>query len=154
LREIMKRARDGGDAVARQVFIAGMNGAITGSNVDTGQLRSGWYAAVDGDSAEVPPEGTATPAGEVAARATTVVLQAPSFRRYTLSNNVEHAAYLETGALIPKDPGPSSDSRDGRLGVIFVSGGFTTHSPEGLLVKAILEARRAIRAYDGKGLAE
>ena len=154
LREIIKRAKDGGDAVIRQVFISGMNGAVSGSNVDTGRLRSGWDAAVDGDSAYVPPLGAASPAGEVAAKAAAVVMQAPPFRRYTLSNNVEYAALIETGGMVPTDPGPSRDPRPGRTGVVFVSGGYTTHSPAGLLVKAMLEAQRAINDFDGKGLAE
>lgn len=134
--------------VEKSVAITALNALVQGTPVDLGRLRAGWDIATNQDSAFIPAEGVSPSADEVLARGVSRISQADSFVRTTISNNVEYAGFIETGALVPQNPGPSSDPRPGRTGVVFVSGGFLTRAPAGLLVKATLAVEEHIRELE------
>lgn len=150
LRAITAAVPEAVTKVARDVYIAAVNGIVTGTPVDRGRLRAGWNPSVGDEDNAVPPDTDSghADAGAIVAKAEQVAGGSPQYPKLLLTNAVEYAAIIETGGFEPPNPGPSKDPRPGRNGIVLVQGGFSTKAPEGMLIKGLATARARIKDYE------
>jgi len=112
--------------------IGALKDVVTTTPVDFGQARAGWDVGI---GSAPPPNTKPAPdkgGGKTIAAGTAQITKAPPFPLIVLQNAVVHAAVLDVGGFVPKDPGPSKDPRKGRHGRILVSGGFSVQAPQGM----------------------
>lgn len=146
-------------AMQRDLTIEGVGGLLSQTPVRTGQLRNGWDVGIGKPSDYVTVPGADSYPDNAQARAATAVSAAPDLAPHLITNNVEHAAVIETGGFVPPDPGPSkgvgpkgSRRRARTEGIVLVAGGFHTAAPQGMLVSGIAAIERKLRQLESAGL--
>lgn len=133
-------------AFQRALALQAASDLIGATPVDYGVARNGWNASVNTPatgSPNPPPDPTGSQANS---RCRAVIATALEFSAIWLGNAVRHAAVLDLGLFIPRDPGPSKDPRAGREGRILVSGGYSVQAPQGMRKGAVANLRRNLAA--------
>jgi hypothetical protein len=137
----------------QRLGIVALRNLVLLTPVDTGQARAGWNVGINGVNTRVnAPSKTGA---SVIRRGASVIKKVGSFQNLYISNAVRHAAILDQGGFVPRDPGPSKDPRPGRLGRVLVSGGFSIQAPHGMMRRTVrilrAEIGQALRAVGGSG---
>lgn len=133
-------------AFHRALAIQATSDLIGATPSDIGVAKNGWNASINS-----PPAGNPNPPPDkngIAAtnRCRAVAETIPPFSAYWIGNAVQHAVVLDLGLFIPRDPGPSKDPREGRLGKILVSGGYSVQAAQGMRKGAVANLRRNLAA--------
>ena len=116
----------------RKIALDLLAGVVRRTPVDTGRARGNWQLSI-GHPAKGVLDRKMTKRNKTIKEEQAKLKKLPPFGVVWLSNNLPYIEALEFGKFVPKNPGPSKDSRKKRKGKTWVKGGYSVQAPKGMV---------------------